>query len=136
MNFAGLRLSGWRQFSSVEIRFDRRLTIITGANGAGKSTILNILIQHFGPHRPYLGVPVAIDGVRRFVTSVFRLRSRVVKWFSNRSDPNWVTVGSLTYDAGAEAQLMVPTQGQQSYSLQITSQQSVLGSQTTRGLLP
>ena len=40
--------NGWRQFKEVDIKFHKRLTIITGTNGAGKTSILNILNNHFG----------------------------------------------------------------------------------------
>lgn len=37
---------GWQQFSKVEISLHDRLTILTGANGSGKTTILNMLAKH------------------------------------------------------------------------------------------
>lgn len=55
--FSSIRLRNWRQFASVQIEFHPRLTIITGSNGAGKSTILNICSQHFGYARPFLATP-------------------------------------------------------------------------------
>jgi len=55
--FRSIKLNNWRQFASVEIEFHPRLTIITGSNGAGKSTILNICSQHFGYSRPILATP-------------------------------------------------------------------------------
>lgn len=55
--FKSIRLRNWRQFSNVSIELHPRLTIITGSNGAGKSTILNLCSQHFGYARPYLSTP-------------------------------------------------------------------------------
>lgn len=46
--FKRLKISDWRQFSNVDISFHPHLTVLTGANGAGKTTILNLLSQSTG----------------------------------------------------------------------------------------
>lgn len=46
--FSKLRLSGWRQFDNVELDLSKNVTVLTGANGTGKTSILNILSTHFG----------------------------------------------------------------------------------------
>ncbi|MBY0221622.1 AAA family ATPase [Sporosarcina aquimarina] len=43
-----LELSDWNQFDEVEINFHPRVTILTGANGAGKSSILRLLAKQIG----------------------------------------------------------------------------------------
>lgn len=48
MTFQRLQIRNWRQFRDLEIEFHPRLTVITGANGAGKTTVLNLLSRHFG----------------------------------------------------------------------------------------
>lgn len=57
MKFKKITLAEWRQFSMIDIDFHPNVTIITGANGAGKSTILKLLSKHFGWHHPFLGTP-------------------------------------------------------------------------------
>ncbi len=57
LKFKSIELHNWRQFRSVEINAHPRLTIITGSNGAGKSTILNLFSQHFGFSRPMVATP-------------------------------------------------------------------------------
>lgn len=42
-----LKISDWRQFREVDILFHPQLTILTGANAAGKTTLLNLLAPHF-----------------------------------------------------------------------------------------
>ena len=46
--FKRLNVKGWRQFSDIDIEFHEHLTILTGANGAGKTTILNLLSKNIG----------------------------------------------------------------------------------------
>jgi energy-coupling factor transporter ATP-binding protein EcfA2 len=127
MSFKQLKFANWRQFSQVEIDFHPNLTIITGANGAGKSTILNILGQIIGAHRPYLSVPTKEGGAKRFVASIFSVPSRLFDWLRPKSDPSWSNIGMLSYENGTQSDLQVPTQGQQSYSLNIANQQHVNG---------
>lgn len=46
--FTRLNIKEWRQFSDVDIVFHDHLTVLTGANGAGKTTILNLLSKSTG----------------------------------------------------------------------------------------
>ena len=46
--FKRLSIKEWRQFSDIDITFHPHLTVLTGANGAGKTTILNLLAQSTG----------------------------------------------------------------------------------------
>ena len=46
--FTRINIKEWRQFSNVDITFHKHLTVLTGANGAGKTTILNLLSKSIG----------------------------------------------------------------------------------------
>lgn len=43
-----LEIHGWKQFEKISIDFDKRVTLITGANGAGKSTIFRMIANDMG----------------------------------------------------------------------------------------
>ncbi|EHK6244127.1 AAA family ATPase, partial [Salmonella enterica] len=57
MKFKRLKISDWRQFNEVSIDFHNKVTVITGSNGAGKSTVLRILAKHFSWNCDFLAMP-------------------------------------------------------------------------------
>ncbi|MCL2378892.1 MAG: AAA family ATPase [Defluviitaleaceae bacterium] len=46
--FENLKIENWRQFSKLDIDFHPRLTVLTGVNGSGKTTVLNVLSECLG----------------------------------------------------------------------------------------
>ena len=46
MYFSNIKIHKWQQFESVDIDFGEKLTILTGVNGSGKTSILTILARH------------------------------------------------------------------------------------------
>ena len=123
MKFEKLIIKDWRQYSDVEIDFHPRITIITGANGAGKTTILNILSQHFGWSPTLLATPkISLgSGSISYVNGLFQSLLRTIK------DEPTNNIGSITYDNKINATLVLPQNGGVAYSLNIQNQQTVLG---------
>ena len=123
MQFKSLKIEGWRQFKNVNIEFHPKITIITGANGAGKTTLLRILSQHYGWNINLLATPkISSDnGAIQYLTGSFR---RLV----HRTDgtpPN--SIGTLQYQNGGTAQIVVPEHAGAQYNIEIRNQQTVVG---------
>ena len=126
--FNSLRIEGWRQFGRVDISFHPRLTILTGANGAGKSSLLRILTEHFGFSKPFLATPIwQSDGRYTYITGLFTgVIARLWKIISAQSS-NISNVGVIKYANGVESELQVPTQSAVQYNVKILKRQPVVG---------
>lgn len=115
--FRALRLNNWQQFADLHIEFHPRVTILTGANGSGKTTVLSLLARHVGWETQSLAVPSqnAISGAISWLTRLFK-RDEV--------QPD-LTIGSLEYDSGKSARIAVPQASGASYQVEIHGQQKV-----------
>jgi len=139
MKFASLQLGGWRQFQKIEIDFHDRMTIITGANGSGKSTILRLLASHFGWQNQLLSTPTdAKEGGLRYFHGAHRKLLR--KMFSqnvNRvqngvaqqavQQQSVILIGAIKYSNGISSEIGVPEHAGVNYNAQLTAQQVVPG---------
>ena len=126
--FRSVKIQGWRQFGNVDIEIHPRLTVLTGANGAGKSSLLRIIHGHFGIHLPFLATPIRkSDGGYAYVTGIFtetiaRIWQRL--WTREQEVSN---VGIIEYDNGVESKLLIPMGPSVQYNITIEKQQSVAG---------
>src|SRR5262245_31881796 len=55
--FSDVKISGWRQFEEIDVDLRSNLTVLTGPNGCGKTTVLNILARHFGWNLNFVATP-------------------------------------------------------------------------------
>ncbi|HEX8468950.1 MAG TPA: AAA family ATPase [Allosphingosinicella sp.] len=121
MTFQNITISGWRQFESINVDLHPRLTTITGANGAGKSTILRVLAQHFGFQNIMLATPAATkSGVFQYFAGVFRRKSQDLPHVPQ-------PLGSISYSDGRTAKLMVPNAGGVQYNINVEGMSRVDG---------
>ena len=63
--FRKLTLTRWRQFENVQIDLDANITILTGKNGCGKTTIMNVLGRHFGWNINFVSTPYTSERKRK-----------------------------------------------------------------------
>ena len=124
--FRQIQINRWRQFSDLDIAFHPRLTVLTGANASGKSTILNLLAMHFNWSRVYSSTPMRRRGAGRLWSSRgFSFRRR-----RSDLDEGWHQVGALSYANGSETPVTVPegdTSSRSQYSVALPQQQPVPG---------
>jgi predicted ATPase len=119
--FKSLQIHDWRQFDHVEINFHDRLTVLTGANGAGKTALLNILGSHFGWSVSLVATKEASKkGVAKYLSG---LRPKK----KDAPEVPVESIGELTYDDGMQADLNVPRDVAQSFGVGVTNQQPIQG---------
>ena len=67
--FRNLESQNLRQLRSIALEFHPRLTVLTGANGTGKTSLLNILNRHFDWNLVFTSTPrLTRKGEVRFST--------------------------------------------------------------------
>jgi energy-coupling factor transporter ATP-binding protein EcfA2 len=99
-SFKSLEISQWQQFENIKIDFHERLTVLTGANASGKTTILNLLAKHHDWQMQSCAVPrkTKDSGIFKFFTRLF----------SGRDLSSENKIGQITYSNGKSAQLLIP----------------------------
>ena len=122
--FRSIEIHDWRQFSAVRVQFHDRLTVLTGANGSGKTTILNLLNRHFGWNLQLVGTPRAPKrGVLRFFSDLWKYRTSPLDIGSSTGE----AIGSIVYSDGASAALTIPHEVSNQYQVNIANQRSIAG---------
>jgi hypothetical protein len=104
--FARLTLGRWRQFASVDIDLTGQVTILTGQNGCGKTTLLTLLGRHFGWNLKFVSTPYI--GKR----TAQRLWSDLYDDYLSDLDEqqqNTTRIGQIRYDNDASCDLFVNT---------------------------
>ncbi|MCS6547180.1 AAA family ATPase [Curtobacterium flaccumfaciens pv. flaccumfaciens] len=125
--FSSLEIRNWRQFDDVRIDFHPRLTVITGANASGKSTLLSILARHFNWIRQYSTAPR-----HRAANRSGDDASPWESWFGQQLPTGQVqrSIGTLEYSSGVKSDITVPDANGLSrvqYDVWLPNQQTIAG---------
>lgn len=125
MKFKNITLENWRQFSAIDIDFHPNVTIITGSNGSGKSTILKMLSKHFGWNSIFLATPFLNKKEGNLVYSISFLTSESYQHNVNQQN----ALGRINYSNGSVSELLIHSRFQSSaqYDLQISPHINVQG---------
>ena len=117
--FKNLSLKRWRQFESIDLDLSAQVTIVTGANGCGKTTILTLLSQHFGWNIPFASSPyVSKRSTRRLFRDVHPHPDKEHDENNNQQ----ITVGEIKYETGETCILRVPSLVAANYRVEYQNQ--------------
>jgi len=119
INLKQIKISNWKQFQSIEIDFHPRLTVLTGANGSGKTTILNLLAQHFNWNVQELSTPA-----RNEKTGQFQFFPR---FFKNPCETDSSKIGELLYNNNVQSSIEIENNDSVNYTPKILNRQPVPG---------
>lgn len=130
--FKRLTVHNWRQFRDIDLVFHDRLTVLTGANGAGKTSLLHLLIKHWGWSLNYVSTPrFTKKGIKRYWHGFWA--SDIEHDYEDEWDRGEVqkvdrrSIGTLEYSNGNLAELFVPEQVNVVFSVDIQPMERVDG---------
>lgn len=141
MIFKRLHITNWRQFRDLDLEFHERLTVLTGANGAGKTTVLNLLSRHFGWQGNLVSTPRRQRGGTTFSSDYWTddYLKDFEAWLEERGrtrteapQPPAIAgpvqeIGVLTYGTGHTTRLTLPPTVGPSFQVGIESEQAQKG---------
>lgn len=120
MKFKKLNINSWKQFEKIDIDFHPNLTVLTGANGSGKTTILNLLARHFGWNINELATPG-----KDKKTGFFKFFNR---WFKGENENVSNQIGQIIYSNNVNSALTIPSGNNSAqYNISFANMQSVRG---------
>ena len=109
--FTRLSIKDWRQFSNIDIVFHEHLTVLTGANGAGKTTVLNLLSKSTGWNPQFVSSYEKDEkGVSKYFNSLKSLGQKLFIKLTSTNDKQAIKnkLGELEFSDGVICDLVLP----------------------------
>lgn len=130
--FTRLNIKEWRQFSDIDIVFHDHLTVLTGANGAGKTTILNLLSKSTGWNPLFVSsYEQDENGISKYLNSLKEFGKKLFINLKTKGDTPLIKnkLGELEFSDGTIGDLVLPDDiNNGTYSIEIT------GGKTEKGV--
>ena len=130
--FTRLNIKEWRQFSDIDIVFHDHLTVLTGANGAGKTTILNLLSKSTGWNPLFVSsYEKDENGISKYLNSLKEFGKKLFINLKTKGDTPLIKnkLGELEFSDGTIGDLVLPDDiNNGTYSIEIT------GGKTEKGV--
>jgi predicted ATPase len=102
--FSTLKLDNWRQFDHIEIDLRSQTTVLTGPNGCGKTTILNILSKHFGWNINFTATPYNNKKNEKIFSDFQHIKESEL----NNAQTNSIQIGEIVYDDHTNCNILAP----------------------------
>ncbi|ELQ5999059.1 AAA family ATPase [Cronobacter turicensis] len=112
-----LNINNWRQFDKVAIKFHPQLTLITGTNGSGKSTILKIIATALGQPEILLATPIKSE--RQGFIYKSGVNKRKITLSKDPTRMGFDLIGNLTLEGEQKFTLMIPKQTDVAYNIML-----------------
>lgn len=109
--FTRLSIKDWRQFSNIDIVFHEHLTVLTGANGTGKTTVLNLLSKSTGWNPQFVSSYEKDEkGVSKYFNSLKSLGQKLFIKLTSTNDNQAIKnkLGELEFSDGVICDLVLP----------------------------
>jgi len=107
--FKRLNISNWRQYSDIDIQFHDHLTVLTGANGAGKTTILNLLSQNIGWEAKFVSsYETDKTGISKYFNSLKLLGKKFFIRKTEQTNTSENKLGELEFSDGTVVDIILP----------------------------
>ncbi len=124
LSFSRLTVNQWRQFSHVDVDLSKQVTILTGQNGCGKTTILNLLSKHFGWNLQFVSTPyIGKRTAKRIWSDLYGFDEDEIETI--REDQ--INVGQIAYSNDTTCQLFVNSITPAHYNPDYRGMQNVVG---------